>query len=469
MSQPWFYRSHLVRYTFGSAFIACELYGLSTMLEQFRSWNKLYSCLLAYSFFVGSLNRIVAVYKPASVNRGFNYNKFISIRGFLDDPNVTPLDILSAFSGTFSFTTRTIHLTIRHMNDERLSYYEKFGLFISIPMFTLAALFKKGFDKGSDGWLLCSIVECIQPLFFVGILNESRKIIDAPNPNEQKIRVNNDDVHVDKFIWEWEDDTPNEWRAYNGKTGEQISKLEIGKTYEYKGMNNQKYRITKLKQSYGEQRNMSTNVKRRVRRTQISKNIQYPPWWNMDAIKDYAQPALISLDLNTNNYKAQEIIKDFNSTANQKIVKIESVQNKYLYDKWWDEKERLLKLKNGDTSKINEKILYHGTDKETMQKILKGGFRKEFTSTTLHGEGTYFAIDASYSASARYSPDKKMLQCNVLCGESTKGNSSISLKTWPKKKNGHLYDSLVDSISNPTMHVIHEDARALPMFVIHFK
>ena len=63
----------------------------------------------------------------------------------------------------------------------------------------------------------------------------------------------------------------------------------------------------------------------------------------------------------------------------------------------------------------------------------------------------------------------QMFQCKILVGESHKGSKEYKLTSWPKKGNGLIYDSLVDNTSNPSIFVIHENARAYPMFIIHFK
>ena len=56
-----------------------------------------------------------------------------------------------------------------------------------------------------------------------------------------------------------------------------------------------------------------------------------------------------------------------------------------------------------------------------------------------------------------------------MAGESCRGSGSYKLKTWPKKHNGLIYDSLVDIPANPTQYVIHENVRAYPMFIIHYR
>ena len=50
-----------------------------------------------------------------------------------------------------------------------------------------------------------------------------------------------------------------------------------------------------------------------------------------------------------------------------------------------------------------------------------------------------------------------------------RGHKGYKLTSWPKKDNGLIYDSLVDDVDDPSVFVIHENARAYPMFIIHFR
>eukprot|EP01083_Nonionella_stella_P247820 858783_1 len=166
---------------------------------------------------------------------------------------------------------------------------------------------------------------------------------------------------------------------------------------------------------------------------------------------------------------------------NVQIINIESIENKYLFDQYYDQKQLVLKYVGAD--KLNERYLFHGTTQQAMADIVQDGFRKEYSKRARFGEGTYFATSAGYAAQycqARHSEPGnahgkrtyKMLVCKVICGESYAGHPGITLTNWPKKQDGHLYDSLVDKHqhepSRPTIYVIHKDARAYPMFIISF-
>ena len=91
------------------------------------------------------------------------------------------------------------------------------------------------------------------------------------------------------------------------------------------------------------------------------------------------------------------------------------------------------------------------------------------------GEGVYFAIGAQYSTQGIYSrPDpngiKRMYLCKVLTGEFCKGQNGMRVP--PSKPGGAahaLYDSVVNSVNNPTMFIIFNDTQAYPDYLVAFK
>lgn len=98
-----------------------------------------------------------------------------------------------------------------------------------------------------------------------------------------------------------------------------------------------------------------------------------------------------------------------------------------------------------------------------------------FLTATAFGNGTYFALNASYSAQDTYSvPDangkKHVYLARVLTGEYCTGKAG--LKTPPPKSTAgptDLYDSVVDNELNPTVFVIFNDIQAYPQYLITFK
>lgn len=98
-----------------------------------------------------------------------------------------------------------------------------------------------------------------------------------------------------------------------------------------------------------------------------------------------------------------------------------------------------------------------------------------FLTAAAIGNGTYFALNASYSAQDTYSvPDangkKHMYLARVLTGEYCTGKAG--LRNPPERSTADptdLYDSVVDDRSNPTVFVIFKDSHAYPQYLITFK
>ena len=200
----------------------------------------------------------------------------------------------------------------------------------------------------------------------------------------------------------------------------------------------------------------------------VSDNISsYPKYWKNDSNNNNVKGVFINISLSDS--EAKNIINIFNkSLSKYRVTKIEGLQNAYLWNKYCKSKTNLSKSNNGN---LNEKYLFHATAEKIMKIVVTEGFRKEFTYKGRYGKGTYVVRDASRSERYAVITDKgeyKMFCCKVSCGDMKVGNPDITLRTWPKKSNGLIYDSLVDTTSNPSTYVIHDDARIYPMYVVHF-
>eukprot|EP01083_Nonionella_stella_P051617 137053_1 len=316
---------------------------------------------------------------------------------------------------------------------------------------------------------------------------EKQKRLKTEREHEEKQRIDNTPSFVSRSEWQWQDEY-NQWQPYDNQTSQRIDALSVYGSYTFVcHANKQQYQITKSKVYAAVQRNVYTKVSRNVRRRLVSNATtkseqmnQYPQYWDKRYMsrQNYATPRLVDLNGNASSSLVQEALNDaavrFYDTVEDgqyDIIKIEANQNQMLYDKYCDEKKRMTKMIG--ERQLNEMYLFHGTKSEsTMKSIEQEGFRKEFNNTAMYGKGTYFAKNASYSVSyaARSgSGVYKLFLCTVICGESHQGHMSYELTAWPKKANGLIFDSLVDKKHDPSIFVIHDDVKAYPLFVIHFK
>ncbi|PIO14501.1 hypothetical protein AB205_0164300, partial [Aquarana catesbeiana] len=162
----------------------------------------------------------------------------------------------------------------------------------------------------------------------------------------------------------------------------------------------------------------------------------------------------------------------FQKSCENTILKILRVQNR---DLWlnYEIKKQHINSKNDSTT--NEKELFHGTDFASIQHVNHNGFNRSYAGKngTLYGNGTYFAVNANYSA--RYarldgSGQGHMYLARVLTGLYCAGNQGMKI---PPAKNAanptDLYDSVTDNIQNPSMFVIFNDIQAYPEYHIIFQ
>lgn len=90
------------------------------------------------------------------------------------------------------------------------------------------------------------------------------------------------------------------------------------------------------------------------------------------------------------------------------------------------------------------------------------------------GNGTYFAVNANYSANNTYSvPNaqglKHMYLCRVLTGDYTRGQGGMIVPPAKNTTTADLYDTVVDKPAAPTIFVVFRDDNAYPEYLITFK
>lgn len=104
---------------------------------------------------------------------------------------------------------------------------------------------------------------------------------------------------------------------------------------------------------------------------------------------------------------------------------------------------------------------------------MKGNYLILSFTATLYGQGTYFAVNASYSvgySNPAADGTQTMFVARVLTGLFTLGRNDMRM---PPPRNSQQpddrYDSLVDNINNPTMFVVFHDNQAYPDYLITFR
>ncbi|KAI4886310.1 hypothetical protein NFI96_016729 [Prochilodus magdalenae] len=110
---------------------------------------------------------------------------------------------------------------------------------------------------------------------------------------------------------------------------------------------------------------------------------------------------------------------------------------------------------------------------DTQAKMLLINWRT--VRATRFGLGTYFAVNANYSAHPTFSVPaadgtQLMFVALVLTGHHTQGHSDMIAPPprTPQDPNDR-FDSVVDRMSNPNMFVVFHDCQAYPDYLITFR
>ncbi|XP_062861937.1 poly(ADP-ribose) polymerase family member 14-related sequence 1 [Trichomycterus rosablanca] len=204
-----------------------------------------------------------------------------------------------------------------------------------------------------------------------------------------------------------------------------------------------------------------------IRRIDKKANEGLPEEW--DAMTDELYK-VCPLQSDSNEYK--DVLQLFRKTCQNNVLKIERIQNPGMWKNYQNNKQ-VMEQKNGHQN--NEKRLFHGTREDSKEHINKSGFNRSYAglNATAFGKGTYFALNASYSAQNTYSlpnaqGEKHMYLCRVLSGDYTAGNSTMIVP--PNKSTNTLdqYDTVVDNPAGPTIFVVFRDYHAYPEYLITF-
>ncbi|KAK2862998.1 hypothetical protein Q5P01_002531 [Channa striata] len=197
-----------------------------------------------------------------------------------------------------------------------------------------------------------------------------------------------------------------------------------------------------------------------------------PLYWDNMAADDTMK--VVVLRSSSPEYKA--VKEAFKRTVAKTVMKIERLQNLHLR-RAYEVRKKQISDKNAQRGGAAEKLLYHGTTQDNCDSIMKTGFNRSFAgqNATAYGQGTYFAVNANYSAQITYAKpaadgSQLMFVARVLTGSYTVGNSSMKLPPPLNNQQPHdRYDSLVDRIDNPSMYVVFHDSQAYPDYLITFK
>uniref|UniRef100_A0A8C8RWJ6 TCDD inducible poly(ADP-ribose) polymerase n=1 Tax=Pelusios castaneus TaxID=367368 RepID=A0A8C8RWJ6_9SAUR len=205
-----------------------------------------------------------------------------------------------------------------------------------------------------------------------------------------------------------------------------------------------------------------------------SVNIYPETWISMDPSQDFIQVPVSKED---KSYRT--IYNLFHKTVPEtkyRILKIQRVQNQFLWEKYKRKKEYMSKKMTGLDRIMNERHLFHGTTQDVVDGICKHNFDPRVCGkhATMFGQGSYFARKASYSHNfSKRSPKgiHYMFLAKVLTGRYTVGNHTMRRPppVNPGSITSDLYDSCVDNYFEPQIFVIFNDDQSYPYFVVQYE
>ncbi|XP_035860523.1 poly(ADP-ribose) polymerase family member 14-related sequence 1 isoform X2 [Sander lucioperca] len=206
-----------------------------------------------------------------------------------------------------------------------------------------------------------------------------------------------------------------------------------------------------------------------IKRIDKLKDEDLPEFW--DAMPANTSCQAVPIAAGTTEHT--EVLNLFRATCTQNVIKIERIQNPLLW-KSLQIKKRDMEQRNNHQN--NESRLFHGTCHSTVDHINEHGFNRSYAgkNAACYGNGTYFAVNASYSASNTYSKpnqtgEKCMYLCRVLTGDFTAGQQNMIMPPAKGTVSVQKYDSVVDNVAKPAMFVIFHDSQAYPEYLITFK
>uniref|UniRef100_H3AK28 Poly [ADP-ribose] polymerase n=1 Tax=Latimeria chalumnae TaxID=7897 RepID=H3AK28_LATCH len=204
-------------------------------------------------------------------------------------------------------------------------------------------------------------------------------------------------------------------------------------------------------------------------------NGPYPETWiSMDSSLDFLQ---VPMSMEDRGYRI--VYGLFHKTMPESkymILGIKRMQNQFLWDKYKRKREHMSRKMSEHEKLLNEKHLFHGTSSSAISAICKQNFDPRLSGkhATLYGQGSYFARRSVYSHRyAQKSPDGAhyVFLSKVLVGKFTLGKPNMRRPPalCPENPSSDLYDSCVDSMTDPQIFVVFDNDQCYPYFIIKYK
>ncbi|XP_073711243.1 poly(ADP-ribose) polymerase family member 14-related sequence 1 isoform X2 [Misgurnus anguillicaudatus] len=320
---------------------------------------------------------------------------------------------------------------------------------------------KKGSDDSSGEATL--IVEGLSR----DVLIASHEIQDMLKKAKEDEILKKDIGHTSELV-DWQYEQAGQYKSFDPHVNFELEKALSGGDTDIKiSIQGQDYKVKMpegpaVSTTGGNQMNI-----RRIDKLKATESIpqHWSPMNNTDLFKRFI--------LQTTDPEYNDVLTRFRATCpNNNVLKIERIQNPGMWKNYQNNKS-VMEVKNGHQN--NEKRLFHGTSEQTINHINKSGFNRSYAgkNAAAFGNGTYFALNASYSANNTYSVpnaqgQKHMYLCRVLTGDYTRGSSGMIVPPAKNTTTADLYDTVVDNPAAPSIFVVFRDDNAYPEYLITF-
>ncbi|KAK9410545.1 polyADP-ribose polymerase PARP14 [Crotalus adamanteus] len=207
------------------------------------------------------------------------------------------------------------------------------------------------------------------------------------------------DLLTNLVLWRYEDN--GQYRTFDSLTNMQLeAAAQHQRQYELT-INKKRYKVDPSKMQAVDDQGTCITL-RRVAKVEDNPATAIPEEW--DAMEETMRVKVVELKSEMKEYKKVQDM--FNQTSKgYTIQKIERIQNPFYWQAYQIKKQEM-DAKNGKVN--NEMLLFHGTASTSLTLINSTGFNRSYAGlhAACFGNGTYFAVNASYSAHNTYSqPD----------------------------------------------------------------
>jgi hypothetical protein len=278
--------------------------------------------------------------------------------------------------------------------------------------------------------------------------------------------------------WRWLG-TNSIWQSYDVLTAEKIERAYIGQEGKVRfSFGRWNYEVDLSNVDNMTQTNLDTKTIRKVKRVKSS-FVGYPDTW----VRQTQDLLRVKLFRDEEEFKSvEESFHQSMSRTDFKIVGLQRIQHRLLWDEYQHAKQIMYRKNNGQ---INERDLFHGTSSNKPENLYSSekGFDMRLAKEGMWGAGTYFAEKALYSDKYAYQEHfwapKQIFLAKVLLGISEtnacKDKDRKLPELLPPAALGgvqgnvqHRYDSLNGVTRNCRVYVIFDNGHAYPYYLIDY-